>query len=108
MTVQAHPPICEACGTTANVSFHPSPAGGEHLCIEHTQQRALTDAAGQHLLALLNDTLVHWIQHWKESALSPLDLAEAADAAVIELDQLSFAARKAQIQELLKNLEGKQ
>lgn len=104
MTAPAAPHICENCGTTENVIFHPSPAGGEYLCFKHTQEHALTKAASEHLFALLNDTFVQWLKHWHNSDPSTLDLAAAADLAVIRLDQMSFSDRKAQIQAMLNEM----
>lgn len=92
-------PVCEVCGTTAATIFYPT--AQEYLCPQHSVNRALTLAAHDHLVTLLNAAIEGWVLHWGQTVASPIDIAEAVEWAIAEVGSPTFAERRDQVIALL-------
>ena len=77
-----HTPLeCEACNSTLPALLLPHRVGNlEVLCPACTARTALTDAAWEHLHALLIPTVTVWAKHWAAAGLPAQALTCILDA----------------------------
>ncbi|UQN10830.1 hypothetical protein [Deinococcus sp. QL22] len=96
---------CEMCGTLEGTTYYPQPDGrvGEYLCVKHSQSRALTNAAHDHLVSLFRAAVREWVLHWGQAMASVEDIADAIDWAVAGFNSETSEVRFAYIRFILES-----